>query len=139
MSVPQELVERLATWHNMALANIAFGWILIGFAGIAGASVTFFADDLSKLGLKVLGFIAAGCTVLTATLSPLSTGASFREAWTILDDAIRQHKLNPATFPVAEVNKAALQGQLIINKQVARAAQLNQASASSPAASSPAN
>jgi hypothetical protein len=66
--------------------------------------------------VKTLGFLAAACTTLLATFSPIQVGAAFREAWRVLYYAILRYEIDPAANDPKLLLDAIEKGEAIIRK-----------------------
>jgi len=114
MTIPSEVIERVAIWDAAAIKYMAIGFGLLALSILSSASVTVFTEQLSKVSIKVLSFVAAASTALLASFNPIDLGYRFRDAWRELDSALLQYKANPEKFTADNVIQAVANGEGII-------------------------
>lgn len=114
IELPSDIATLLGVWDASSLRYSYGGYALVTIGVLSSLAVTSFTDALSKVSIKVLGFVAAACTALLASFHPIETGNAFRDAWRVLNAAAISYKLNENQRDPAKLVEAMKEGEVII-------------------------
>jgi len=114
IELPSDISSLLATWDSSSIRYLYAGYILVGVGILSGLGVTAFTEMLPKIWIKILGFLAAGCTAILASYQPIESGNAFRDAWRVLNKASVEYKLVEASRDPAKLVAAMEEGERII-------------------------
>ena len=91
-SIPKEINARRALWNRNATLFHGLFVTLTVLGTVAGLAVSAFADVVSVMAIRGLGFLAASCSAVVAATSLGRMGDRYREAWRILDLACMKYQ-----------------------------------------------
>jgi hypothetical protein len=113
ITLPPDITKLLEVWDQSSTKYLYAGYFLVMASLLCSLGVTIFADHLSKLQIKVLGFVAAAGTGLVAAFHPIDAGNAFRDAWRGLNLASIEYKLSKE-HDYKKLVTAVLEGEQII-------------------------
>lgn len=114
MTLAVEVEFLLSVWKRDATIFLVVGYGLVALGILSSLAVGVFSDHLRPLHQKIVAFVAAACTALLASFSPLQISRNYADAWVVLYQAKVGAIVKGANANPEDLQAAMKEGEKII-------------------------